>query len=247
MSTARVLLYYYSLHKHAFIPAVSCSYSRTFCSVAFTFLYKRSRELQRGLWLAILVLVYLSSSITLISFPTVCAFLIWCGRIKTYLFYNQVNERQRSRRVWSPWLVHSEGNQNYQREAGTSALAEPTFSRGLQRPGNSRQELCSHWGPLGSDPVKIPCGIAQGQMQEAGMGISWSVVHINEQAGSEPTFTGCAVQSSQWADGRDCRGSEEMSRSAGAGVGSLQHSWSTGLAGINNRLQTRNKPGTKEI
>lgn len=158
MSTARVLLYCYSLHKYTFLPAVSCSYPSTFYSLHFTFLYQRRRQLQRGLWLATLVFVCLSSSITLTAF--LCAFLVWCGCIKTYLFYNQVNERQQSLCVWSLLLIHSGGNQNYQREAGTSALADLHFARvseGEYSPGNIWQELCSHW-----DPVKLPCGIVQG-------------------------------------------------------------------------------------
>lgn len=87
------------------------------------------------------------------SFPSPHSVSFSCdvAALKHYLFYNQVNERQQSPGVWSLWLIHSEGNQNYQRGAGASALAELHFakvSKGEFSPGNIRQELCSHWGPV---------------------------------------------------------------------------------------------------
>lgn len=193
MSTVRVLLYYYSLHKHTFIPAVSCSYSSTFYSLAFRFLYKRRKELQRCLWLA--TLVHLSSSITLIPLPTVCAFLTWCVCIKTFFFFfnNQVNQRQQS-------LYCVCGSQTQKEIRIIREELEHQHWQICILQGSPKSWSCA--ATEEEIQEKSPVGSARGWCRRP----RWEYHGLCAQKGTgrlKLVFTGCAVRSSQGADGAE--------------------------------------------
>lgn len=186
------------------------------------------------LWLA--TLVHLSSSITLIPLPTVCAFLTWCVCIKNFFFFLIIRWIRGSRASIVSVAHRHRRKSELSERSWSISTGRPAFCKGLQRAAAVQ--------PLRKRSRRNPLWDQPGAGAGGPGGNIMVCVHRKGQAGSSWCLLGVlwGALKELMEQRKPCRGW------AGISAALLEHSCSfPWLAGINNWVQMRNKPAITEI